>query len=134
MENKDPRSTWRKKNTYCKHYGVISGIKYDDAHKASGRVADTVSTWSVRTQFTAIPAFSSSGRREVPLEKQTVSEASHWPGPHSWEEWNWAEESSKTEHRHTEKRVGEGREGRKEPASPPQPWPSQNPHQAPVID
>lgn len=63
--------------------------------------ANVVSTWPVRTHSVySFPSFllvgevgSSSG------EADSVSEAIPWPGPHSGEEQNSAEESPRREHR-----------------------------------
>ena len=103
MEDKNPRSTWRKKNAHCKHHGVIEDAKYDGAHKAR----DAVSTWSVRNVY-GLPSFlpvreagGSSG------EADSVSEASPWPGPHSWEERRAPRERAEGTHL-PEKRVGGG--------------------------
>lgn len=124
MENKDPRSTWRKKNTYCKHYGAIKDIKHNDAHQVSGKVVDTVSTWSVWTQFVAIPASSSWGGGKFlwrsRLSLKPATSLAHTPGR------SGTGQRRAPDTHLPEKGVGEGRKGRKEP--------SLNPHQAPVID
>lgn len=119
MEDKNPRSTWRKKNAHCKHHGVIEDAKYDGAHKAR----DAVSTWSVRNVY-GLPSFlpvreagGSSG------EADSVSEASPWPGPHSWEERRAPRERAEGTHL-PEKRVGGGGRGQKR-AHLPTPTPSQ---------
>ena len=85
--------------------------------------ANAVSTWSVRTVY-GLPSFllvgevgSSSG------EADSVSEASPWPGPHSWEERNWAEQSPKRERRGytSSSKEGRGRGERAEKSLPPLP-------------
>ena len=101
--------------------------------------ANAVSTWPVRTQFTASPASFSLGRWEVPPEKQTLSlkpspGLAHTPGRSGTGQRRAPGESTEGTHL-TEKRAGGGGRGQKRAClsspTPAQPKPSSGPSHRP---
>lgn len=116
MEDKNPRSTWRKKNAHCKRHGVT-----EDANTMAPTRQGTLRALGLSVPFTASPASSPSGRPEVPLAKQTLPlkpapGLAHTPG-------RSGEPQERGQRAHIFLKRGWGRGERAEKSPPPHPHP-----------